>query len=129
MRQRGKITVWKSSRGFGFIHPDDGGQDVFLHVGEIDSGYARLHARVEYDVTVSDRGPKALHAKVLGGNNGGTRRPPGRRTQAFGPPEDDRLADVLTVEEFQREVLEPALIGHESWDAVVTVARGHGWVE
>jgi uncharacterized membrane protein YsdA (DUF1294 family)/cold shock CspA family protein len=31
----GKLITWKDDRGFGFIQPTDGGQDVFLHISEI----------------------------------------------------------------------------------------------
>lgn len=30
--KRGKLTVWKDDRGFGFISPEKGGEEVFLHI-------------------------------------------------------------------------------------------------
>lgn len=32
---KGKITTWKDDRGFGFIKPDNGGKEVFLHISAI----------------------------------------------------------------------------------------------
>ncbi|MBN3892736.1 MAG: DUF1294 domain-containing protein [Nostoc sp.] len=29
---KGQLTIWKDDRGFGFIQPDDGSQEVFLHI-------------------------------------------------------------------------------------------------
>jgi cold shock CspA family protein len=31
----GKLTKWKEERGFGFIQPVDGSQEVFLHISEV----------------------------------------------------------------------------------------------
>ncbi len=31
----GKLTKWKDERGFGFIQPVDGSQEVFLHISEV----------------------------------------------------------------------------------------------
>lgn len=33
MRQQGRITRWNDERGFGFVVPDGGGEEVFLHIG------------------------------------------------------------------------------------------------
>jgi uncharacterized membrane protein YsdA (DUF1294 family)/cold shock CspA family protein len=32
---KGKLTTWKDERGFGFIRPNDGGQEVFLHISAL----------------------------------------------------------------------------------------------
>ncbi|MBX3656715.1 MAG: cold shock domain-containing protein [Ramlibacter sp.] len=35
MRFTGKIHTWNEERGFGFIRPTDGGQDIFVHVSSV----------------------------------------------------------------------------------------------
>ncbi|WP_346290111.1 cold shock domain-containing protein [Sphaerothrix gracilis] len=32
---KGKLTTWKDDRGFGFIKPEDGGKEVFLHISAL----------------------------------------------------------------------------------------------
>ncbi|MEV0618501.1 cold shock domain-containing protein [Nonomuraea sp. NPDC050404] len=63
----GKIISFDEYRGFGFIAPDRGGEDVFLHVNDLD-GDKRLisvDTRVEFMVENGGKGLKAAHARVL----------------------------------------------------------------
>jgi CspA family cold shock protein len=60
---QGTVKWFNGEKGFGFITPDDGQPDVFVHFSAIQSsGYKSLeeNAKVEYDVT---RGPKGLQAE------------------------------------------------------------------
>jgi cold shock CspA family protein len=38
MRFTGKLTTWNDDRGFGFITPDEGGQEIFVHVSQLPRG-------------------------------------------------------------------------------------------
>ena len=58
----GTVKWFNSSKGFGFINPDDGGDDLFVHHSEIkSSGYANLEEgqKVEFEVGQGKKGPCA----------------------------------------------------------------------
>ncbi|WP_221584679.1 cold-shock protein [Microbacterium sp. G2-8] len=62
MSTQGTVKWFNAEKGFGFISPDEGGQDVFAHYSAIESkGYRSLeeNQRVEFEVT---QGPKGLQA-------------------------------------------------------------------
>jgi cold shock protein len=66
--QTGIVKWFNESKGFGFIKPDDGGNDVFAHFSQIEgNGFKTLaeNQRVEFEVTQGQKGPQASRIRAL----------------------------------------------------------------
>ncbi|QIZ76667.1 cold shock domain-containing protein CspD [Ferrimonas lipolytica] len=62
---QGTVKWFNNAKGFGFICPEDGGEDVFAHYSTIDmDGYRTLKAGQEVKFEM-ERGPKGMHASNI----------------------------------------------------------------
>jgi len=62
--KQGTVKWFNDSKGYGFLTPDDGGKDLFVHKNEIKmEGFKTLKERheVDFDEGVSDKGPCAIN--------------------------------------------------------------------
>ena len=65
---QGTVKWFNAEKGFGFITPDGGGADLFVHHSAIQSqGFRTLdeNQRVSFDVTQGQKGPQAVNVVKL----------------------------------------------------------------
>ncbi|MFF1307346.1 cold-shock protein [Streptomyces sp. NPDC058307] len=138
MTVNGRVVRFDSARGYGFIAPESGGDDVFLHVNDLlfPEEQVRQGLTVEFEVEEGDRGPKAFSVQ-LGPEVAGRRS----ALPALSVPQesgDQDLCDVLSAKDYLREVTEvllrvvPTLTGEEILLAragLAECAKAHGWIE
>ena len=132
--QTGRMLRFDEVRGYGFIAPDGGGEDVFVHANDFldDKSLFTAGKAVQFEVMEGERGLKALGVHLidsppLGGSGAGP-----------SPVLDDGECDVLSPAEFQQELTEALLHGVPTLTAtqivqvrerVLKLAHKHGWTE
>jgi CspA family cold shock protein len=67
-RQQGTVKWFSDEKGYGFIRPEAGGRDLFVHYSEISGdGFRRLREgdRVEYTLGQGPKGPNAQEVVLV----------------------------------------------------------------
>jgi CspA family cold shock protein len=65
----GTVKWFNGEKGYGFITPEDGSKDLFVHFSAIQAeGYKSLNEgqKVEYEATQGQKGPQASKVRVIG---------------------------------------------------------------
>lgn len=148
---RGEVIRFDQVKGYGFIAPQSGGEDVFLHANDLldEKHLIRPGAVVEFVLEPGDRGPKASSVHVISPpptvavSSAGTARHPVARTPGTAVRDsssahpDDELVDVLSAADFRTEVTEELLRAEPSLTAgqILTVREAlarlgakYGWI-
>ena len=63
--EQGTVKFFNDSKGFGFIKPDDGGDDVFVHVSGLQVSKIKENDRVEYETEQGKKGINAVNVRVI----------------------------------------------------------------
>ncbi|MGI5347504.1 cold-shock protein [Streptomyces sp. CA-250714] len=144
----GRVVRFDGARGYGFIAPDHGGEDVFLHANDLMMPESFVHTgvAVEFEIEDGDRGLKASSVRLLERPDSPSFESPaaaGSHTthgSAVSRAEDgdDPMCDVLSVAEYTKAVTEllleagPGLTGAQILDIrrrLVQFGKSHGWAE
>lgn len=64
----GQVKFFNTTKGYGFIAPETGGKDVFVHMTAVQSaGLRSLNEgqRISFDIEADKKGPKAVNLKLV----------------------------------------------------------------
>ena len=74
---KGTIVTWKSDRGFGFIKPEEGGKEVFIHIKGLNHRQYQpnIGDQIEYKLTTDKTGRIRAYDALIDGVEPYTREP------------------------------------------------------
>lgn len=66
-KHRGTVKFFNTQKGFGFITPDNGGKDIFVHANNVHGDVRSLRegVKVEYAEGSGRKGPEAIDVHVM----------------------------------------------------------------
>lgn len=63
--QKGIVKFFNTAKGFGFITPEGGGKDVFVHANDTGGVVLVEGSKVEFEVVQGKKGPQASGVKLV----------------------------------------------------------------
>lgn len=64
-KSTGTVKFFNSQKGFGFITPDAGGKDIFVHANSLNGTSLNDGQKVEYEVEEGRKGPEAKNVDIV----------------------------------------------------------------
>lgn len=61
----GVVKFFNDSKGFGFITPDNGDKDLFVHISAVEAGTLHDNDKVEFEIGEGQKGPCAVQVKKM----------------------------------------------------------------
>ena len=88
----GTVKWFNNAKGYGFIVPEGGGEDLFAHFSAVNmDGYKTLSAgdQVQFDITVGDKGPQATNIVSSAAGSQESAAPPTKHTEHSNPADTE----------------------------------------
>jgi len=137
VRSTGRVVRFDQIRGYGFIAPDGGGEDVFLHANdlEMEKSQVRRDSRVSFEIEDGERGKFATAVRPHRVQSDSASSSGGSNSVQY---ETDEFFDSITNEEFSHLATEallrvtPALTGEQILkvrEIFSGLADKHGWID
>lgn len=143
---KGRVVSFDRIKGYGFVAPETGGEDVFIHVNDLysDKDLLTTGSIVEFRLEEGDRGPKASAVSVIRtASPHGSSVVPGpdhavRPAPHSAAVENDDTVEVLTNDELMHELteallrVEPELTSRQIIDIrkrFAQIAHKHAWAD
>lgn len=62
---KGVVKFFNDRKNYGFIEPEEGGEDLFVHRSDIEPDTLNEGDRVEFDFEEAEKGPRAINVKKI----------------------------------------------------------------